>query len=148
MKIGGELLGWKDTGEWHLAERGVYVFTTNPPDLERRFPAEARSTTRPRGTSAVSTRIVVASSQNTGNWNVDIPRPTFGVWIGDNWKVNNSLTLNLGIRYDLDRGATAPPDMTNTTVFKPFNAPLFNPDIHDNNNCRAARGVCVERRRR
>ena len=133
LKIGGELLGWKDTGEWHLAERGVYVFTSNPPDLERRFPASAVDNPAAWDTSGLD---AYSSSflQNTGNWNVDIPRPTFGVWIGDNWRVNSSLTLNLGIRYDLDRGATAPPDVTNTRVFKPFNGPLFDAHVHDNNN--------------
>ena len=118
LKIGGEFLGWKDTGEWHLAERGVYVFTSNPTDLERRFPASAANTPAAwdiTGLDSFSSSFL----QNTGNWNVDIPRPTYAIWIGDNWRVNNSLTLNLGVRYDADQGATDPPDVKNTTVFKP-----------------------------
>jgi hypothetical protein len=41
MRIGGEFLGWRQTGEWHLIERGTYNFRANPQDLERRFPADA-----------------------------------------------------------------------------------------------------------
>ena len=133
LKVGGEFLGWKDTGEWHLGERGVYNFRANPPDLERRFPANAADNPAVwdiTGLDSFATNFL----QNTGNWNVDIPRPTYAIWIGDNWRVNHALTLNLGLRYDLDQGATGPPDTTNTTVFRPLNGPLFKADIHDNNN--------------
>ena len=133
LKVGGEFLGWKDTGEWHLAERGVYNFRANPPDLEGRFPASAVDNPAAwdiSGLDSYATNFL----QNSGNWNVDIPRPTYAVWIGDNWRVRNDLTLNLGVRYDLDQGATDPPDTTNTRVFKPLGGPLFMSGIHDNNN--------------
>ena len=133
LKIGGEFLGWKDTGEWHLAERGVFNFRANPPDLDARFPVNAADNPAAwniQGLDAFATNFL----QNSGNWNVDIPRPTYAVWLGDNWRVNSSLTLNLGIRYDLDQRATDPPDTTNTRVFAPLNGPLFESGIHDNNN--------------
>lgn len=133
LKIGGEFLGWKDTGEWHLGERGVYNFRSNPPDLDRRFPASAVD--NPAGWDITGLDSFASNFlQNTGNWNVDIPRPTYAVWIGDNWRVNNTLTLNLGVRYDLDQRATDPPDTTNTKPFKPLGGPLFKSGIHDNNN--------------
>jgi hypothetical protein len=133
LKIGGEFLGWKDTGEWHLGERGVYNFRANPPDLDRRFPVSAVDNPAAwdiTGLDSFATNFL----QNTGNWNVDIPRPTYAIWIGDNWRVNDGLTVNLGVRYDLDQGATDPPDTTNTKVFRPLNGPLFQAGIHDNNN--------------
>jgi hypothetical protein len=133
LKIGGEFLGWKDTGEWHLAERGVFNFRANPSDLDARFPTNAADNPAAwniQGLDAFATNFL----QNTGNWNVDIPRPTYAVWLGDNWRVNSALTLNLGIRYDLDQRATDPPDTTNTRVFAPLNGPLFKSGIHDNNN--------------
>ncbi len=133
LKVGGEFLGWKDTGEWHLGERGVYNFRTNPPDLERRFPAGAVDNPAAWDVTGLDT-FATNFLQNTGNWNVDIPRPTYAIWLGDRWRVNPALTLNLGIRYDLDQGATDPPDTTNTRVFKPLNGPLFKAGIHDNNN--------------
>jgi hypothetical protein len=133
LKIGGEFLGWKDTGEWHLAERGVFNFRGNPSDLDARFPANAADNPAAwniQGLDAFATNFL----QNIGNWNVDIPRPTYAVWLGDNWRVNSALTLNLGLRYDLDQRATDPPDTTNTRVFAPLNGPLFKSGIHDNNN--------------
>lgn len=133
IRIGSEFLGWKDSGEWHLGERGVFNFRANPPDLERRFPADAVDNPARwdiTGLDAFATNFL----QNTGNWNVDIPRPTFGVWIGDTWRVSDRLTINYGVRYDLDRGATAPPDTKNTRPFAPLNGPLFRSDIHDDNN--------------
>ena len=133
LKAGGEFLGWKDTGEWHLAERGVYNFRANPPDLERRFPASASDNPTAWDVSGLDS-FATNFLQNTGNWNVDIPRPTYAVWVGDNWRVRNDLTLNVGVRYDLDQRATDPPDTTNTRVFKPLGGPLFMSGIHDNNN--------------
>lgn len=130
MKIGAEFLGWKDSGEWHLGERGVFNFRANPTDMERRFPGNDPAQWDITGLDSFATNFL----QNTGNWNVDIPRPTYAIWFGDNWRVNDQLTVNYGVRYDLDQGATDPPDTKNTTVFAPFNGPLFKDNIRDNNN--------------
>jgi Carboxypeptidase regulatory-like domain/TonB dependent receptor len=130
MKIGAELLVWKDSGEWHLGERGVFNFRANPTDLERRFPGNDPTQWDITGLDGFATNFL----QNVGNWDVDIPRPTYAVWFGDNWRVSDQLTLNYGVRYDLDQGATDPPDTKNTTIFAPFNAPLFQDNIRDNNN--------------
>ncbi len=130
MKIGAEFLGWKDSGEWHLGERGVFNFRANPTDMEARFSGLDPTQWNIAGLDSFATNFL----QNTGNWDVDIPRPTYGIWFGDNWRVNSQLTLNYGLRYDLDQGATDPPDTKNTTAFKPLNGPLFKSGIHDNNN--------------
>lgn len=133
VKIGGEFLGWKDTGEWHLGERGVFLFSGNPPDLDRRFPADAYNQPERWDVTGLDS-LATSFLQNTGNWDVDIPRPTYAIWIGDNWRLNDRLTVNYGLRYDLDQGATSPPDVTNTTEFAPLGGPLFKDDIKDNNN--------------
>ena len=46
MKFGAEYLQWHDTGQWQLLSRGEFVFTSNPPDLERRFPPTPGTTRR------------------------------------------------------------------------------------------------------
>jgi len=130
MKIGAEFLGWKDSGEWHLGERGVFNFRANPADMDRRFPGNDPTQWDITGLDTFATNFL----QNTGNWDVDIPRPTYAVWFGDNWRVNDQLTINYGVRYDLDQGATDPPDTKNSTVFAPFGGPLFKDNIRDNNN--------------
>jgi hypothetical protein len=43
-------------------------------------------------------------TQAFGNFNMNVPRNTIGAWFQDDWKVNNRLTMNLGIRYDNDIG--------------------------------------------
>ncbi|MGC4049054.1 MAG: TonB-dependent receptor [Paludibaculum sp.] len=47
---------------------------------------------------------------------IDIPRPTWAAWFGDNWRISNSLSVNYGIRYDVDYGATNPPGVTPTVI--------------------------------
>ena len=140
LKWGGEFLGWNQAGAWHLGERGTYNFRASPADLDRRFPADAVN--RPArwdvsGLDDLATNFL----QNNGNWNVDIPRPTYALWFGDWWRVASRVTLNYGIRYDLDRGATSPPDVTNETVFMPLGGPLFKRDVTDNNNLSPRVGV-------
>ncbi len=59
----------------------------------------------------------------------NIPRNSTGVWLQDNWMVTNNLTLNLGVRYDLELGAfgNRPP-----IVIPPFLLANNQPD--DTNN--------------
>jgi len=37
---------------------------------------------------------------NPNNYLVNVPRPYTGAWFGDNWRITNSLTINLGLRYE------------------------------------------------
>ena len=78
------------------------------------------------GTDAANSNVAVESrgrarctatfDQNfhPGGWAIDVPRPTFAVWFGDNWRVNDQLTINYGIRWDADRGVASPPDVVPT----------------------------------
>ncbi len=139
VKLGGEFLGWKDGGEWHLLERGEFIFNERPADLERRFPIECATTPSCWDVSGLDAT-VARFSQNVGNWIIDIPRPTWAVWAGDTWRVSDRLVLNFGVRYDLDWGALAPPG---NDIMTPFAGPsagrsagdsLFKWDIRDTNN--------------
>jgi hypothetical protein len=147
FKIGGEYLGWKDTGEWHLLERGEFIFLSNPPDLERRFPADQFRNPAAWDVTGLDAR-VNRFDQNFGDWTVDIPRPTWAVWIGDTWRLNDRFSLNYGVRWDDDWGATAPPHVTTTVPYEPRGGvppydgglaispgdTLFRSDIRDHNN--------------
>jgi hypothetical protein len=137
MKIGGEFLYWKDSGFWHILRRGEFIFTQDLSEAEflRRFPVGSEGDSSRWDVSGLDS-IVQRFNQNTGDWTFDIPRPTWAVWIGDNWRVNDRLTLNYGVRWDDDLGATAPPDVgeLNTTTFTVFNNEQLFQKSYDHNN--------------
>jgi hypothetical protein len=118
FKIGGEYLRWHDTGQWQLLSRGEFTFGSTPPDLSARIPASAWNDPSKWDLSGLDSR-VLRYDMNFGDWTIDIPRPTNGLWIGDTWALGNRLTLNYGLRYDLDWGAISPPHVTTQVTFDP-----------------------------
>ena len=48
--------------------------------------------------------------QRAGRTSSTSPRPTYAIWFGDNWRVNNQLTVNYGIRWDADPNTASPPE--------------------------------------
>jgi hypothetical protein len=145
FKIGGEFLRWHDTGQWQLLSRGEFIFTSTPPDLAQRIPADAWNDASRWDLTGLDNR-VQRFDMNFGDWTIDIPRPTYGLWIGDTWAMNNRLTLNYGVRYDLDWGAIAPPHVTTQVTFDPRGGMqyddiainegdvLYRSDMRDTNN--------------
>jgi hypothetical protein len=133
FKIGAEFIYWRDDGEWHLGERGEFFFSSRPADMDRRFPRDAWNNPAAWDVSGLDATIL-RFDQSVGNWNVDIPRPTIAIWLGDTWRITDRFTLNYGVRWDDDFGATDPPDVTNFTEFAPFGGPLFKTGIKDHNN--------------
>lgn len=143
FKVGGEFLKWKDSGYWEHNQRGYYLFASAPPDIARRFPLDAWNDASKWDLSGLDSTVIRFDknfpfySANvkcpsppkapSGNclWglpfadsgsNLQIPRPTWAMWFGDTWAVNSKLTLNLGVRYDVDWGATAPPGVRESSV--------------------------------
>ena len=118
MKFGAEYLQWHDTGQWQLLSRGEFVFTRNPPDLDRRFPADAWDDPTRWDVTGLD-GFVQRYDLNFGDWTIDIPRPTVALWFGDTWRMNNQLTVNYGVRWDADWGALDPPYVTSPITFNP-----------------------------
>jgi hypothetical protein len=118
MKIGAEYLRWHDTGQWQLLSRGEFIFTSNPPDLDRRFPADAWNDPSRWDVTGLDP-FVQRFDLNFGDWTIDIPRPTVALWFGDTWRTNNQLTVNYGVRWDADWGALDPPYVTSPVTFNP-----------------------------
>ena len=97
---------------------GTYVFNTRPSDaeLERRFPADAWDDPSRWDVSGLEPYLNRFDINFHPDYLIDIPRPTMALWIGDNWRATSNLTINLGVRYDADWGATDPPGVTETVI--------------------------------
>ncbi len=119
FKMGGEYLRVLDTGEWFLQRRGRMFFTSVPSDAEmvRRFPADAWNNPSRWDLSGLDASVQRFDINFHGSgWRIDIPRPTFGIWLGDTWRINDQLTVNYGLRWDDDLRATDPPGVTESVI--------------------------------
>ena len=118
MKIGGEFIYVKNTGTWYIQQVGRMIFNSNPANLNAIFPASAWDNTAAWNIAAVPSSTVREFDQNfhPGSWGINIPRPTWAIWLGDNWRVNNQLTINYGVRWDDDWGVASPPDVVTNTI--------------------------------
>ncbi len=114
LKIGGEYLHVKHTGTWFIQQRGRLIFNSNPTaaTLNALFPAAAWNDPSKWNLAGIATSGAVVNrfDQNfhPGGWGIDMPRPTFALWFGDTWRLNNQLTINYGVRWDDDWGVANP----------------------------------------
>lgn len=116
LKIGVEVRIGSDTGSWFKGSRGTMSFSKLPPDIATRIPASAAldpSQWNFSGLDSTATQFAITYIRNP---NFDVPRPMVSSWIGDNWKVRPSITLNFGVRYDVAWGDLAPPRVTPTSI--------------------------------
>ena len=138
IKFGAEYLPWYDDGFWNFRRRGEFIFSSRPADLERRFPQDAYADPSRWDLSGLDPsvqRFDINSIGQDNGWNFDVPRKTWALWFGDTWRMTSNLTVNFGVRWDVDWGGLAPPHVPNDVPFGPFGStPLFKTDIRDLNN--------------
>ncbi len=118
-KFGAEFLRVRDTKDWSLNRRGTYVFSTRPSDaeLERRFPADAWNDPSRWDISGLEPYLQRFDINFHPDYKVDTPRPTLGLWFGDIWRMTDNLSINFGVRWDADWGATNPPWVEDRVIF-------------------------------
>ncbi len=118
MKIGGELLKDRDTKVWDLNRRGTYVFNKLPPAalLDADFPANSWNNPATWNISNLQPYLQEFDIFFNRDFLVDVPRPYTAAWFGDNWRATDKLTVNMGIRYDLDWAGLDPPRVTDKPI--------------------------------
>jgi Carboxypeptidase regulatory-like domain/TonB dependent receptor len=120
VKIGGEYLYVKHTGTWYIQRVGRMSFVSNPSPalLNQIFPAGAWNDPTKWNLSLLPIAAIREFDPNyhSGDWGIDVPRPTWAVWIGDNWHLNNKLTINYGVRWDDDYNVANPPDVVLNSI--------------------------------
>ncbi|CAN5520567.1 hypothetical protein BH23BAC4_BH23BAC4_12260 [soil metagenome] len=131
LKFGAEFLRWHDVGGYRPARnaRGQFTFHSVPPDLERRFPADSWDDPTRWDVSGLEP-YVTRFDQGFGDGSIDIPRPNYALWFGDTLRATDRLTVNYGVRYDIDWGMMAPPRLKESPSLHEWQET----DIRDLNN--------------
>jgi carboxypeptidase family protein/TonB-dependent receptor-like protein len=127
VKFGGEYMRQGTIILWCATCTGSLDATNGPvpANIQALFPVwNDASTWNLTALSPISRRFTMNVSNTRFHYN--IPQDLYAAWLQDDWKVGNRLTLNLGVRYDVQVGANS-----EGYVFKPW----INNDIpHDLNN--------------
>ena len=119
LKIGGEYIHVHDGGPWYIQRAGFFNFSAAPPAsvLAQAFPAGSELDPTKWNVSLLNPYVTNSNINFTqGNWTIDAPRPTYAVWLGDNWRVTNNMTLNLGVRWDADPNMASPPGIVTSNI--------------------------------
>ncbi len=103
VKTGGEWIHYTMAQGWCNACDGTFRSTRTPPaNIEQLIPVwNDASTWNLQALSPLFTDLRIS----IGNMAWGLKRELYAAWFQDDWAVKNRLTLNLGIRYDLDIGA-------------------------------------------
>jgi len=126
IKMGGEYIRFTNSFIWCLRCDGVIDATAGPAPsaavIQQMFPniydastwntAPIAAMRTAAGTPLV--RFVQYSSSDTEH-RYDVLRHVWGAWVQDDWSMTGRLTLNLGLRYDLDSNGHS-----EKTVFRPW----------------------------
>jgi hypothetical protein len=106
IKIGAEYIYVQHSGDWYIQSIGRYTMSGVPSNLASLIPADA-ATDPSRWNIAGLSPFVLRFDQNYSysGWEniIDSPRPTYAVWFGDNWRVNNQLTIRIRPRRPTSR---------------------------------------------
>jgi len=101
IKTGGEYLKYLTWHDWCNVLRGN-LFADNgpiPANIEQLFPVWNDPST---WNIAALSPITREFRTSFGDCNIRSPRNIFGLWFQDDWQATSRLTLNLGVRYDVE----------------------------------------------
>jgi hypothetical protein len=106
LKLGGEYLYYRNKVVLSTGQFGEIDATGGaiPGNIQTLFPVWNDVST---WNIAALSPLTVSYLQRIGAFDFNDPRHYGGAWLQDDWAVNNRLTLNLGVRYDICRGCLA-----------------------------------------
>jgi hypothetical protein len=99
LRLGGEYLNYLTWHDWCNFLRGNLIADNGPvpANIEQLFPLDPNAW----NIGALSS-ISREFRTEFGGCEIRSPRNIFGGWFQDDWQLTSSLTLNLGVRYDLE----------------------------------------------
>jgi hypothetical protein len=119
LKIGGEYIHVHNGGPWFIQRAGFFTFTAAPTNLASVISQDNAlnpSAWNLAPLNALARDYQVNFARNEADWTIDVPRPTYAIWLGDNWRVRQDLTVNLGIRWDADPNQASPPNIVTNDI--------------------------------
>lgn len=118
LKMGGEFLKDRHTKVWALNRRGTFTFNRQPTAaaLDQAFPQDQWDNPAAWDLSALQPFVQQYSVFFHDDYLVNVPRSQSALWFGDNWRVSNQLTLNLGARWDVDPYGLNPPGVHDVSI--------------------------------
>jgi hypothetical protein len=117
FKIGGEYIFAHTTALWYNVREGAFIFSAIPADIGTRIPASARYDVSKWNFSGLESTIQrVEKNYNRGDWTLDVPQPTWALWAGDTWRVHDQLSINYGVRWDVNWNVQSVPDVVENTI--------------------------------
>ncbi|MGH9139580.1 MAG: hypothetical protein ACRD2I_00405, partial [Vicinamibacterales bacterium] len=117
LKAGLEYIHVHDFGPWYIQREGFFTFNSAPSNLAAVIPQDAAL--NPSAWNLAPLNSLARDFQvnfNQGDWTIDAPRPTYALWIGDNWRPSANLTVNLGLRWDADPNVASPPNIRTNDI--------------------------------
>ena len=126
MRIGGEYLKYLMWHDWCNFLRGNLIADNGPvpANIEQLFPVwNDPSTWNLAALSPISREF----RTSFGPCNIHSPRDIFAVWFQDDWHPTSRLTLNIGVRYDVETDTFA--NELGVEPFLPANRPLDTDNI-------------------
>jgi hypothetical protein len=102
MKFGGDFTRQYIFGVFASNSNGTFYYDEDPPNLASCCPGGDQSTW-----DKSQFPIPIRYSQYLGNFFYDAPNDIYGFYFQDDWTISDRLTLNLGVRYDLEIGSLA-----------------------------------------
>jgi len=116
IKIGGEWIWHNELGEWHQTDRGNFTFSAVPPDVTSRFPQSDWDNPAAWNLAGLQQYAISFQQGFHQTWLVHMDHTLWAGWIGDTWRASPTLTLNFGLRYDLDYGIFTGGDVTSKQI--------------------------------